>query len=321
MIWILTFSIQNFLTNSEMEKTLVVMAGPTAVGKTTCGIEVAKHFRTEIVSADSRQVFRETSIGTAVPSLQELSDVKHHFIQTVSLKDPYHASRYEQEVLEDLHQLYKRYDTVLMVGGSGLYINAVCQGIDDLPSSDPVLREKLLKRLENEGLAPLTAELKRLDPLSYDRIDLKNHMRVLKALEVSIQTGKPYSGFLSASHKERPFRILRMALDMEREALYERINRRVDRMMKDGLLAEVEGLYSFRNYTTMKTVGYRELFRTLDGEIPLEEAVDLIKRNTRKFARKQLTWFRKDNLYKWFSPDDVEGMIRWIEESSESEDC
>ena len=296
-----------------MEKMLVVLAGPTAVGKTGCGIEIAKHFGTEIISADSRQIYRETTIGTAVPSREELAAVRHHFIQTLSVAEKYNASIYEHQVLERLNLLFEKQDLVLMVGGSGLYIDAVCQGIDDLPSVDPELRDRLLKRFEVEGLDSLTQELKTRDPLSYRRVDLKNHMRVLKALEISIQTGKPYSSFLLSSRKERPFRILRIALDMEREDLYIRINQRVEQMMEDGLLSEVKQLQHLRGYTAMKTVGYRELFKYLDGDIPQEEAVDLIKRNTRKFARKQITWFRKDNLYKWYTPEDPLEIIRWIE--------
>lgn len=296
-----------------MEKTLVVLAGPTAVGKTNCGIEIARYFGTEILSADSRQIYRETTIGTAVPSPEELALVPHHFIQSISLREPYNASIYEQQVLQRLNLLYERYDLVLMVGGSGLYIEAACRGIDDLPSPDPGLRKHLLGRLEKEGLEPLTMELMERDPLSYRRLDLKNPMRVLKALEVSIQAGKPYSGFLSATPKERPFRIVRIALDMEREQLYNRINNRVDQMIRSGLTEEVAQLQPFRDYTAMKTVGYRELFRHLDGELTLEEAVDLIKRNTRKFARKQLTWFRKGGRYTWFSPGDTDGIIRLIE--------
>ncbi|MEN8157434.1 MAG: tRNA (adenosine(37)-N6)-dimethylallyltransferase MiaA [Bacteroidota bacterium] len=296
-----------------MEKTVVVLAGPTAVGKTACGIELAAHFKTEIISADSRQIYRETSIGTAVPSPHELAQVKHHFIQVAPLTDPYHASRYEQEVLATLERLFKSHDLILLVGGSGLYIDAVCHGIDELPSVDPQLRSTLLDQFKNEGLDPLVARLKVLDPVSYDRVDLKNHMRVLKALEVSIQTGKPYSTFLSSKRKERPFRILRIALDIEREVLYDRINKRVDQMMEAGLLDEVKELVPLRGLTAMKTVGYRELFRHLDGEISLDEAVDLIRRNTRKFARKQLTWFRKENRYRWFSPGQTGEIISWIE--------
>jgi len=303
-----------------MAKTLVVLGGPTAVGKTRCGIAVAKHLQTEIVSADSRQIYRETSIGTAVPSPEELSAVRHHFIQTVSLKENYNASRYEQEVLDLLEDLFKHHDQVLLVGGSGLYIHAVCEGIDELPSPDPVLRAELLRRVEHGGLESLTEELRRVDPVSHERIDLRNPMRVTKALEVSLQTGKPYSDHLSEKPKQRPFNILRIALNMERERLYQRINKRVDRMMEKGLLEEVERLQHFRGCNALKSVGYRELLDHLDGKTSLEEAVDLIKRNTRKFARRQLTWFRKDELYQWFSPDEPGELIRWIEEKLNLQD-
>jgi len=290
------------------------------VGKTRCGIAVAKHLQTEIVSADSRQIYRETSIGTAVPSPEELSAVRHHFIQTVSLKENYNASRYEQEVLDLLEDLFKHHDQVLLVGGSGLYIHAVCEGIDELPSPDPVLRAELLRRVEHGGLESLTEELRRVDPVSHERIDLRNPMRVTKALEVSLQTGKPYSDHLSEKPKQRPFNILRIALNMERERLYQRINKRVDRMMEKGLLEEVERLQHFRGCNALKSVGYRELLNHLDGKTSLEEAVDLIKRNTRKFARRQLTWFRKDELYQWFSPDEPGELIRWIEEKLNLQD-
>jgi len=299
-----------------MKKTLVVLAGPTAVGKTSCGIELARHFGTEIISADSRQIYRECSIGTAVPSAEELSQVKHHFIQTVSVKESYNASIYENQVLDRLEELFRVHKLILMVGGSGLYIDAVCQGIDDLPRVDPALREKLLERHRKEGLESLTRELKSLDPVSYARVDLKNHMRVLKALEITIQTGLPYSSFLSDTKKERPFNILRVALDLDREILYERINMRVEQMMVSGLLEEVKQVQHLRGYTAMKTVGYRELFRVLDGELSISEGVDLIKRNTRKFARKQLTWFRKENRYQWFSPNNCTEIIDWVEKEA-----
>jgi tRNA dimethylallyltransferase len=296
-----------------MKKTLLVIGGPTAVGKTACGIEVAQHFGSEIISADSRQIYRECTIGTAVPTPDELAAVPHHFIQTVSLSDPYNASRFEEEVLQKLRDLFETKDLVLMVGGSGLYIDAVCHGIDELPSADLALRKELHRRFEMEGLDPLTEELKRLDPLSHARIDLKNHMRVMKALEVSIQTGIPYSSFLTALPKERPFRILRVAMDMERDLLYQRINARVERMMERGLLDEVQSLQAFRGSTPMKTVGYRELFRYFDGELNLDEAVDLIKRNSRKFARKQITWFRKKNQYRWITSEYSRRVISWVE--------
>lgn len=295
-----------------MEKTLLVLAGPTAIGKTSCGIQLAEHFSTEIISADSRQIYLETNIGTAVPTVEELGRVKHHFIQSTSLENPYNASRFELDALQTVEHLFKDHELVLMVGGSGLYIDAVCKGIDDLPSADPQLRSGLLEQFSQEGLDPLTKRLKELDPISHGRVDLKNHMRVLKALEVSIQTGKPYSSFLSEQKKERPFNILRVALDMDREELYQRINQRVELMMEEGLLDEVKSLVRFRHLTAMKTVGYRELFRYLDGEISLDEAVDLIKRHTRKFARKQLTWFRKGQQYTWFHPEQCEEIAAWI---------
>jgi len=297
-----------------MKKVLVVLAGPTAVGKTSCGIEVASHFGTEIISADSRQIYRETTIGTAVPSPEELSRIKHHFIQTISVKEPYNASIYENQVLKRLGELFQIHDLVLLVGGSGLYIDAVCEGIDDLPRVDPNLRNELQEKLKVEGLEALTLQLKKLDPVSYAKVDLKNPMRVLKALEISIQTGKPYSTFLSDTKKERPFHIIRIALDMDREILYQGINMRVDQMMEAGLMEEVKQVQHLKGYTAMKTVGYRELFQVLDGKLSLDEGVDLIKRNTRKFARKQLTWFRKEKRYQWFSSEDCREVIAWVEQ-------
>jgi tRNA dimethylallyltransferase len=318
--WIRTSLIPETRRMISMGKALVVLAGPTAIGKSACGIRLARHFNTEIISADSRQVYRETTIGTAVPTARELEMVKHHFIQTVSLEDPYNASRFELEVLELLQVLFRSHQVVLMVGGSGLYIDAVCHGIDDLPATDPKIRSSLHQRLRKEGLEPLAARLKELDPASYARVDLSNPMRVMKALEISIQTGRPYSTFLSATRKERSFRIIRTALDTDRGILYQRINSRVDRMMEAGLLEEVKRLVPFRDLRALKTVGYRELFSYLDGELSLEQAVDLIKRNSRKFARKQLTWFRKDHLYQWFSPEEIQGMIGWIEQQLTAED-
>jgi tRNA dimethylallyltransferase len=298
-----------------MERTLVVLAGPTASGKTACGIELAEHFSSEIISADSRQIYKEPRIGTAVPTPEELSRIRHHFIQVVSLTDPFTASRFEFEGLDLLEQLFQNQKLIFLVGGSGLYIDALCTGIDDLPSADPAIRQSLHERLALEGLPSLAEELKRLDPLSHSRVDLHNPLRVMKALEVSLQTGKPYSSFLTSTPKKRPFRMIRIALDMDRNLLYDRINRRVDRMMEDGLLKEVEGLKRYRDLTPMKSVGYRELFRHLDGELSLEEAVDLIKRNTRKYARKQLTWFRKNGNYRWFEPGQTSGMIRYIKDA------
>lgn len=303
-----------------MEKNLIVLAGPTASGKTACGIALAKHFNTEIISSDSRQIYKETTIGTAVPDKEEREKIKHHFIQTISVKQDYNASMYEEEVLKTLTTLFKKHDVVILAGGSGLYIDAVCTGIDELPKIDPDIRKNLAERLRLEGLDKLTEELKRVDPVSYRIVDLKNPMRVLKALEISVQTGMPYSGFLKNRQKVREFNIIRLALDMDRDQLYERINSRVDEMMKRGLLDEVKDLLPVRDYTALKTLGYRELFRHIDGEISLEEAIEQIKNSSRKYARKQLTWFRKGSLYQWFDPSDLAGMIAYIESSLNKSD-
>ena len=299
---------------SSMNKLLVVLAGPTASGKSAVGINLAKHFNTEILSADSRQIYRETSIGTAVPSPDQLSAVPHHFIQSISLETYYNASMYEFDVLDTLEQLFKRHDLLFLVGGSGLYINAVCTGIDELPRVDEKIRSELAEQLKRDGLPPLVEKLKVLDPVSYEKIDLQNHFRVLKALEISIQTGRPYSSFLTGEKRERPFNIVRLALNMDRELLYSRINSRVVEMVESGLVKEVEGLQHLRHLNAMKTVGYREIFSHLDGKLSLEEAIDLIQRNTRKYARKQITWFRKGEQYTWFEPEDMAAMIEHIEQ-------
>lgn len=295
-----------------MSKFLIVLAGPTAVGKTTTGIELASRYGSDIISADSRQIYKECSIGTAVPSSAELAAVPHHFIQCLSLKDYYNASMYEADVLKRLHELFEKKEIVFMVGGSGLYINAVCFGIDDLPTIDQEIRDTLAAKFREEGIESIRQELKRLDPVSYSKTDLNNHYRILKALEVSVQTGRPYSSFLTRSKKARDFKIIRLALDMERGELYSRINNRVERMIGAGLVDEVRGLKKFRGKNAMKTVGYREIFKYLDNQISLNEAVDMIQRNSRKYARKQLTWFRKNDMYPWFHPDETEKMVQYI---------
>jgi len=294
-------------------KTLVIVAGPTASGKTAAGVKLAGHYNSEVISADARQLFRLMNIGTAVPSHRELNDIPHHFLQCISPEENYNASRFEAEVLELLRKLFSEHDIIFLVGGSGMYIDALCDGIDDLPSFDPEIRKKYAEKYRLEGLESIQEELKKVDPETYARIDINNHMRILKALEVSTQTGKPYSSFLSRQPKQRSFNILRIALDPGREALYERINSRVDRMMEEGLLDEARNLYHLKGLTALKTVGYKELFSYMDGNITLEEAVDLIKRNTRKYARKQITWFRKGDKYRWFSPENNEEMITWID--------
>lgn len=296
-----------------MAKTLVVITGPTGVGKTEVSIKVAQHFNTEIVSADSRQIFRELSIGTAVPSKNELDTVQHHFIQSHSIEENYNASRYETEAIELINKLLKNRDVLLLVGGSMLYIDAICKGIDRMPDADPEIRASLKKQLEEEGLASLRLQLKKLDPEYYKKVDLKNPNRIIHALEISIQTGKPYSSFRSDTPKERPFNIIKIALNCDRQKLHNRINLRVDKMMEAGLVNEAKEVYCKKHLNALNTVGYQELFAFFDKKISLDKAVELIKRNSRRYARKQITWFRRDKTVKWFEPGECNKIITWIE--------
>jgi len=296
-----------------MPKTLVVLTGPTGIGKTSVGIKIAQHFNTEIVSSDSRQIYRELSIGTAVPSNEELKAVKHHFIQSHSITDNYNASRYETEALDLLEDLYKKKDIILMVGGSMLYIDAICKGIDIMPDADPEIRASLKKELETNGLESLRLQLKTLDPEYYKTVDLKNPNRIIHALEISIQTGKPYSSFRSNKAKSRPFSIIKIALNCDRKILHNRINQRVDKMVEAGLEAEARNVYPQKQLNALNTVGYREWFSYFDGDITRVKAIELIKRNSRRYARKQITWFRKDETVQWFSPDQTIEIIEYIE--------
>lgn len=295
-----------------MPKTLVVITGPTGIGKTEVSIKVARHFNTEIVSADSRQIFKELNIGTAVPSKEELAAVPHHFIQSHSIEENYNASRYETEALELLDKLFKQKDVLLLVGGSMLYIDAICKGIDIMPDADPEVRASLKKQLEEEGLESLRLQLKKLDPDYYKKVDLKNPNRIIHALEISIQTGKPYSSFRSNTAKQRPFKIVKIALNCDRQVLHNRINLRVDKMMEAGLENEARGVYHKKHMNSLNTVGYQELFAYFDGDISREKAVELIKRNSRRYARKQITWFRRDETVKWFEPTESDRIIEWL---------
>lgn len=296
------------MTNKE----LVVIAGPTGVGKTQISIEIAKQLGTEIISADSRQIYREMSIGTAVPGLDQLQTVEHHFIQIKSIQEYYNASMYEQDVLEKLKSLFQKYDKVILCGGTGLYIDAVRKGIDELPEVDMKLRAHLQERLKREGLESLRKELKILDPEIYKRIDLKNPKRVQKALEVSLITGKPYSSFLNRPQKMRDFKQKLIVLNIDREQLYDRINKRTDKMIQTGWVNEAKDLYPYRGVNALKTVGYKELFAYLDGFYNLDQAVEKIKANTRKYARKQITWFRKDPEYRWFGTEKINEIMNYI---------
>ena len=293
-------------------KTLIVITGPTAVGKTTLCLEIAKHFDVPIINADSRQIYREMKIGTAAPTEEQLRQVRHYFVGTLGLSDYYSASMYEQDVLALLDELFKTSDYALMSGGSMMYIDAVCNGIDDIPTVDEETRNLLKQRLANEGLEVLVEELKRLDPEHYAIVDRQNPRRVVHALEICKMTGKTYTSFRKNEHKERPFDIIKVGLNRERSVLYDRINRRVDTMMKKGLLDEAQRLLPMRQENALNTVGYKEMFAYLDGTWTLEEAVERMKGNTRRYARKQLTWFKRDPQMSWYEPEQKEEIINYI---------
>jgi len=298
--------------NNKAPHTLIVLLGPTGVGKTALSLKLASVFETEIISSDSRQLFREMAIGTAVPEPAMLKQVPHHFIHSHSIFDSYNAARFESDVLDKLLSMFEAHDYVLMTGGSMLYIDAVCKGIDDLPDIDPEFRAALVQRMQDEGIEQLRAELKLLDPDYYREVDLQNPVRILHALEICYTTGRTFSSQRNRSRKERDFRILRIGLNLDRSELYDRINLRVDGMMAAGLEHEAKELYPHRHLNTMNTVGYRELFDYFDGRCSRNEAVEKIKANTRKYARKQLTWFRKDQDIHWFQPDQEEEIIKFI---------
>lgn len=293
-------------------KTLVVILGPTGVGKTGLSIEIAKHFGTSIISCDSRQIYREMRIGTAVPDKEQLEAVSHYFIQTVSVMDYYNSWKYETEALEKIRELFEKNDVVVMCGGSMLYMDAVCKGIDDIPSIPSGLRKMLTEIYEKEGLESVRAMLKELDPVFYGQVDLNNGKRVLHAVEVCLAAGVPYSSLRTDSPKKREFSILRIGLNREREELYRRIDRRVDLMMEDGLEDEVRALFPLRHLNALNTVGYKELFDYFDGGIDRMEAVRLIKRNSRRYARKQLSWFRRDGDIRWFHPEQKADIFDYL---------
>ncbi len=280
--------------------TVIAIVGPTAIGKTALSIALAKHYKAPIVSADSRQFFKEMRIGTAVPSTAELATAKHYFIQSKSIQEPYTVGDYETESLNLLKILFKEQDVVIVVGGSGLYVAALLKGLDAFPDIDPLVRKQLNTELEQSGLAPLVLELKKVDPKHYKRVDLKNPHRVLRALEVSRSSGKPYSSYLGKPREPRFFNTVKIGLTADRDILYQRINQRVDLMIQNGLVKEVKELMPYRSLNALQTVGYRELFAHFNGQFTLEEAVEEIKKNTRRFAKRQGTWFRKDKEIKWF---------------------
>ncbi len=298
-------------------KTLIVITGPTAVGKTALCLDLAQHFGIPIINADSRQIYKELKIGTASPTDEQLAKVKHYFVGTLSLNDYYSASLFEQQTMEILEREFAKSDYALMAGGSMMYIDAVCDGIDDIPTVDDVTRETLKSRLANEGLETLVEELRHLDPEYYEIVDKQNPRRVVHGLEICLMTGKTYTSFRKREKKQRPFRIIKIGLNRDREELYNRINLRVDQMMDEGLLDEARNLYPMRHMNALNTVGYKEMFAYLDGKWTLEEAVERIKGNTRRYARKQLTWYKKDEQIRWFHPNEKDNIISYISQDYE----
>ena len=299
-------------------KRLIVIVGPTGSGKTDLSIRLALHYRAPILSTDSRQVYRGMPIGTAQPTDEQLKTVEHHFIASHDIEDKLSCGEYEVQALACLEKLFAQHDDVVAVGGSGLYVRALCEGMDELPQADEALRRELERRLADEGIGALAAQLRELDPRYYEEVDRSNPARVVRALEVCLQTGRPYSAQRTGVRRERPFRIIKIGVDLPREVLYDRINRRVDAMVAEGLEAEARRLYPHRELNALQTVGYREFFDCFDGRVTRDEAVELIKRNTRRYAKRQLTWFRRDPEIRWFSPTDDGKMIRYIDDFGNS---
>ena len=292
--------------------TLIVITGPTAVGKTALTIDIARRYGIPVINADSRQIYREMPIGTAAPTDEQLEAARHYFVGNKSIGDYYNASMYEQEVLALLATLFKTSPIQLLSGGSMMYIDAVCNGIDDIPTIRPDIRQQMKRRYEEEGIEALCQDLKRLDPAHYEIVDRQNYRRVIHALEICYQTGRTYTSFRKQARKERPFRIVKIGLNRQRDILYNRINARVDDMMATGLLQEAQALYGQRHLNALNTVGYKEMFNYMDGQWTLQEAVERMKGNTRRYARKQLTWYKRDEDMTWFDADNKEEILKYI---------
>ncbi|MDR0420895.1 MAG: tRNA (adenosine(37)-N6)-dimethylallyltransferase MiaA [Prevotellaceae bacterium] len=293
-------------------KRLIVLLGATGVGKTDLSIRLAQYLQSPIISSDSRQIYCEMTIGTAVPDEEQLNAVQHYFIKSRSIFDDYTAGKFEIDAVNLIDSLFQQHEQLLMVGGSGLYIDAVCRGIDAIPATENWMRQKIIERYKNEGIESLRFELKRLDAEIYNHIDIKNPQRVMRALEVCLTSGKPYSELKQNFVKTRNFDILKIGLQLNRNELYDRINRRVDKMFEHGLLDEAKQLYSHRNVNALKTVGYKEIFEHLDGKISLDEAINLIKRNTRRYAKRQISWFARYSDIKWFQPNEFENILELL---------
>lgn len=296
------------------QNTLVVIAGPTASGKTDLSVIIAKYFHAEIISADSRQFYKEIPIGTAAPSRLIQQEVKHHFVGNLSITEDYNVSKYERDVLKLLKNSFQNMPVMLLVGGSGLYIDAVCNGIDDLPDTDIQVRRFVQNLFEKSGLRGLQEELQKLDPEYYAVVDLNNPARMMRALEVCMQTGKKFSGLRRNMKKNRDFNIIKIALNLPRQILNERINQRADKMVTYGWVDEAKSVFQYKQLNSLNTVGYKELFNFIEGRWTFEHALEKIKTNTRRYAKRQMTWFKKDKSYTWFSPDDEQEIIRFINE-------
>ncbi len=296
-----------------MKKTLIVIAGPTAVGKTALSVELAKFYGCPVISTDSRQFYKEMSIGTAKPTIEEMQDVKHYFIDHISIHDAYNVGQYERDAIELIETLFKEHEQLILVGGSGLYINAVLNGVDEFEEIPLEIRHDLIKNFEEKGLQWLKEELKKKDEVYYGQVDLNNPQRVMRALEVCIHTGKPYSSFRKKEKKTRPFNTINILVNTERDILYDRINKRVDIMMQNGLLEEVKQLYPHRTLNALNTVGYKELFDFMDGKCTLDEAINMIKQNTRRYAKRQLTWFNNQGEFEAFEPTDLEKLKAYLD--------
>ena len=303
-------------TMSSKQPTLIVVVGPTGSGKSALAVKLAQYYGAPIISCDSRQLYRGMPIGTAQPTAEEQAAAKHYFIADREPEDDFNCGRYEVEALALLEELFAHNDYVVAVGGSGLYVKALCEGMDELPEADATLREELKSRLATEGLASLVEELRSRDARCVEQIDVNNPSRVMRALEVCIVSGRPYSEQRSGERRQRPFNIVKIGTDMPRDVLYERIDRRVDMMVEEGLVEEARAMLPKREFNALQTVGYRELFDYFDGRCSLEEAIDLVKRNSRRYAKRQLTWFRRDEAIGWFSPDKLEEIIKYIDSRS-----
>jgi len=298
----------------QNKKTLISIVGPTAIGKTAMAIKVAHHLNTEIISADSRQFFKEMEIGTAKPTTEELASAKHHFINSHSVTDLFSTGDFEMQGLSRLTAIFEKHDVAIMVGGSGLYINALINGLDEMPEIDLSIREQLNKQFEEYGISAIQKQLAEVDPEYFAKVDQHNPQRMIRGLEVFLSTGKKLSSMLSATKKTRPFQTIKIGLNTDRSLLYDRINKRVDTMINSGLVNEVRSLNDFRKYNALNTVGYSEIFDFIDGKISIDDAISAIKQNTRRFAKRQLTWFRRDEEIKWFEPLYENAILSYIEQ-------